>query len=140
MEEIIKLEVDHFKRKLKDCSLWCRKIIRCNLELEVISVKMYEIGAIDTSREINQRDPYRTPTNNIFYWSEKEREWTEKKEGYEKLINECRIVLNRIDPILKDVLVRMEVSNENHEILARKINRSRTQMYRDIEDALAKKI
>lgn len=147
-----KLEIKQFKREVSSCDYWNKKIIRLNLELEAIEVALYEVSAVSygdrlvvDGEEINYKvtgstNPYNSPTSNIFNKAEKERELVEQIEQCMAKINYCREVLSYCSSEVKEVIIRMLILGDRHDIIAHDIGRSRTQMYRDIDNEICKSL
>jgi len=147
-----KTEIKQFKREVSSCDYWNKKIISLNLELEAIEVSLYEVSAVSygnrlniDGEEINYKvtgsvNPYKSPTNNIFNKVEKERDLVEEIERCVSKIDYCREVLNYCSKEIKDVIIRMLILGEKHDSIAYQIGRSRTQMYRDVDNEICKSL
>lgn len=147
-----KLEVKQFKREVSSCDYWNKKIIRLNLELEAIEVSLYEVSAVSygdrlnvNGEEINYKvtgstNPYNSPTTNIFNKAEKEKELLIDIYGCVSKIDYCREVLSYCSEEIKDVIIKMLILGEKHDKIAYQIGRSRTQMYRDVDNEICKSL
>lgn len=147
-----KLEIKQFKREVSSCDYWNKKIIRLNLELEAIEVELYEVSAVNygdrlvvDGEEINYKvtgstNPYNSPTTNIFNKAEKEKELLIEIYDCVTKIDYCREVLSYCSNEIKNVIIRMLILGEKHDCIAYQIGRSRTQMYRDVDNELYKSL
>ena len=146
-----KAELKQFKRELSSCDYWNKKIIRYNLELEAIEVSLYEVAAVSygdkmnvDGQEINYKIPKstdpRSTSSSVLNKLEVERKLIEDINRCVSKIDYCRYVLNNCCEELKSVIIRMYVLGEKHDVLAQEIKRSRTQMYRDIDNELYKSL
>lgn len=147
-----KLEVKQFKREVSSCDYWNKKIIRLNLELEAIEVSLYEVSAVSygdrlnvDGEEINYKvngstNPYNSPTTNIFNKAEKEKELLIDIYDCVSKIDYCREVLSYCSDEIKNVIIKMLILGEKHDKIAYQIGRSRTQMYRDVDNEICKSL
>lgn len=147
-----KLEIKQFKREVSSCDYWNKKIIGLNLELEAIEVELYEVSAVSygdrlvvDGEEINYKvngstNPYNSSTTSLFNKVERERQILEQIERCVSKIDYCREVLSYCSKEVKNVMIRMLILGERHDIIAHDIGRSRTQMYRDIDNEICKSL
>lgn len=147
-----KAELKQFKRELCSCDYWNKKIISHNLELEAIEVSLYEVAAVSygdkmtiNGEEVNYKvakssDPVRSTSSSILNKLEDESELIKEIYKCVSKIDYCREVLSHCSADLKDVIIRMFVLGEKHDVLAQEIKRSRTQLYRDIDNELYKSL
>ena len=114
-KEIVKLEVEQFKRELQSYSWYCSRLIRVNDKLEYVSHKLSTVGAQSYDERLNNNFGYETPKLQLMI---REEELIKKAEHWARKMNYCRNVLSLCDPAIKKILVMIFIEEINQSKVA----------------------